>query len=430
MILQHVRSFSSLLLFVAACSPTGGQETADDTGSGADTGPGIVTTTPTTSGSAASSSGGDVGEEDTATAGDSSSGGGPPCVSDEDCEPMYICTSNRCEYDVEKCGGLEIAEIIAPQVVLVLDKSGSMVLNSWDHDADPASAAITRWKSLHGVVELVVDGFDKQMELGAVLFPGTNAKANLNEACLMNDAPDVAVGPMHGASILAALPLADADSATVQGGTPATAGVELAVGHLKGLAAGPKRYLVLVTDGAANCKADPASAYEIGDVYDVALAPTVAAAYAEHGVATFVVGVDIQDVTTPVKADGQPDATNTYERLNEVAIAGGVPRAGEEKFYNAMNQIELAAALTAIAQQVSCSIDLVPKPTKYQEVVVEIGGVEVMEVESCDAGVGWRFLDPIARDSIELCAAACAAYQAVAAQPKGIVITYRCQTPG
>ncbi|MBA3547959.1 MAG: VWA domain-containing protein [Nannocystis sp.] len=432
MILQHVRWFYPILLLASACSSPGGDAT-DSAGATADTGigPGIVTDASVSSSSSSSSAGseGVEGGEDSVTAGESNSGG-PPCVRDDECEPAYICIDNACQYDANWCGKPEIPAIIRPQVVLVLDKSGSMVLNDWDHDADPASAAVTRWNSLYSVVELITGGFDAQMDLGAVLFPGVDAKSSYAEACLMSDAPDVAVGPLHGASILAALPAAEADEAIVQGGTPATAGVALAVSHLVGLEAGPKRYLLLVTDGAANCKADAASNHEIGDVYDQALAPTVAAAYTEHEIATFVVGVDIQDLTSPEKPDGQPDGTNTYQRLNEVATAGGMPRPGDEKFYNAQNQIELSAALTAIAQQVSCTIALDPVPTDEQDVVLKIDGGLVAQDQSCDGGVGWRFVDPLVRDAIELCADTCAAYQTIAAAPGAIAISYNCKTPG
>jgi len=432
MVLPQIRSLYAILLLACACSSPGGDGTGSGDGGGTDVG--IVTGEPSSMSSSSSTesslptTSSPSGAEDSAMGGESSTGGAP-CVANE-CEDNYICKDNVCVFDPEWCGKTEVAAIIPPQVVLVLDKSGSMVLNTWDHDADAASAAITRWKSLYSVVELIAGGFDGQMEMGAVLFPGVDAKASYESACLMSDAPDVAVGAMQGASILAALPPADADSATVQGGTPATAGVTLAVGHLLGLEAGPRRYLVLVTDGAANCKADAASNHEIGDVYDDALAPTVASAFTAHEIATFVVGVDIQDVTSPQQPDGQPDATNTHERLNEVAVAGGVPRAGAEKFYNAQNQLELSAALTSIAQQVSCTIALDPAPTDDQDVVLTVDGELVAEDEGCADGVGWRFVDPVARDQVELCAATCAAYQAIAADEGAIAITYHCKIPG
>ncbi len=409
----------TMLLGACQDAPGGDEDSASSGATGIVIGP--------DSSSSASSSSTEPGPEPTTSGGATT---GVACVSDDDCGAMYLCSDGVCEFDADWCGEPKIAAIVPPQVMLVLDKSGSMVLNSWDHDADAASPAITRWQSLHSVVELIVAGFDAQMELGAVLFPGKTAKANYQEACLMSDTPDAAVGPMQGAAVLAALPPADAGPDLVQGGTPATAGIELAAGHLASLAAGPKRYLVLVTDGAANCRADAASNYDIAEIYDDALAPAVAAAYTQHAIATFVVGVDIQDLTTPVKQDGQPDATNTYERLNEVAIAGGVPRAGNEKFYNAQNQLDLSAALTAIATQLSCTIDLDPVPTDDQSVELEIDGAAVPEVEGCDDGVGWHFVDPVLRDAIELCADTCAAYQAVAAEPDKLEITYRCKTPG
>lgn len=415
---RHVYAISSILFL--ACAPAGGDDTG---GADASEGSGIVLD-PDASSSATAAASATTAPDDPGSA---TTGGAPACRDDDDCGAMELCVDQVCKYDIDWCGEPRIAEVFPPQVMLVLDKSGSMVLNDWDHDADPDTPELTRWRSLHGVVEGIVAGFDAQMELGAVLFPSLAARANYAQACLMSATPETPVGPLQGAVVLAALPPADADGATIQGGTPATAGIKLAVEHLSGREPGPRRYLVLVTDGAANCKEDPASTHEIADVYDEALAPTVAAAHAEHGIATFVVGVDIQDITSPVLPDGQPDATNTHERLNEVAIAGGMPRPGPEKFHNAQNQLELAAALTAIAQQVSCVIALDPLPTADQRLDVELHKDALDEVQTCDSGAGWRFLDPVARDAIELCPDTCAAYQA---QQSALTVTYRCKPQG
>ncbi|HEY0133836.1 MAG TPA: hypothetical protein VGB85_07140, partial [Nannocystis sp.] len=101
-------------------------------------------------------------------------------------------------FDPNDCGEAQIQiPIVTPNVMLVLDKSGSMVSmpsGYWDHDnddpnddgvkdSDPnmmeaATPRITRWQSLHEVVEFIVGAFDNSMNLGMVLFPSTTAKAD------------------------------------------------------------------------------------------------------------------------------------------------------------------------------------------------------------------------------------------------------------
>lgn len=411
-----------LLCLLAACGAPGD----DGTGGAAGDSSGIVTLD--LSGGSEPTTG-----DPTTTGGDVSAGatgstsGGPACDGDGDCADYELCDRGVCVYNPNWCGEPVIPGVIASQVVLVLDKSGSMIQYSWDADADPATESVTRWSSLHNVVTEIVDGFDAEIELGAVLFPSKQAESTYEGACLMASEPDVAVGPTHGAQILATIPPADAGPAQVAGGTPATRGIEVAVEHLAALPEGPQRYLVLVTDGAANCLAGAMTHQEIAETYDESLAPTVAAALAERQIRTFVVGVDISDVTSPTAPDGQPDATNTYERLNEVALAGGMARAGDEKFYNATNELELAAALASIATQVSCEIVLDPAPTADQHPSVELGGDAVAENPGCAGGTGWQFVDPATRDAITLCETTCAAYRAT---ESGLDIEYTCATPG
>jgi hypothetical protein len=413
-----------LLSWSSACNPPAG----DGTGSSGGEPPRIDTLDFT--GSSGEPTTGET-TIDVPTTGDEQSGsassGGVACEVDDDCADYEQCDLGVCAYDPNWCGEPVIPGVVASQVVLVLDKSGSMIYNSWDADADPATPVVTRWNSLHNVVAQIVDGFDAQMELGAVLFPSKQAKPNPDGACLMEDEPDVAVGVMQGAEILMSIPPADADGTQIAGGTPAVKGVKVATEHLAALPAGPQRYLVLVTDGAANCREDAMNTYEIAEIYDEALGPTVAAAREELEIRTFVVGVDIADYTTPVAQDGLPDATNTWERLNEVAVAGGMARAGDEKFYNATNELELAAALSSIAAQVSCEIALDPAPTEDQFPGVELGGQPVAEDPGCSSGAGWHFVDPATRDAIVLCEATCEAYREIA---DGLDIEYTCNTPG
>ncbi len=274
--------------------------------------------------------------------------------------------------------------------------------------------------SLHSVVDSLFAGLDSALNFGAVLFPSTSAQSAYNElACLVDDGPLVKVGPMTGASILAAIP--PADSTALAGGTPATAGMQVAVGELMSLQDAEPKFLILITDGAANCRQDAATNAERFELYDDQLPMTVADA-ASMGFPTYVIGIDILDVTSPMQTDGNPDNTNTYVKLNELAEAGGTARPGDEKFFNAANQIELQAALMEITKQiVSCEIPLdKPVPDKFFIQKVEIGpdgtpsygggNSQDEQVSDCASEDGWMYTSP-ARDAIVLCGAACDAYK-------------------
>jgi len=306
-----------------------------------------------------------------------------------------------------------VLEAVPPNVVLVLDKSGSMVLEQWDADQDPSTEVVTRWSSLHNVVSFILGNFDEEVNFGMTLFPSLEAESALSTAaCGMSDAPEVGVGPQNGAAVLDAIPGAGATSNRIQGGTPATAGIRVARDHLATLDPTIDRFMILVTDGAANCSDDytdcSGAGCELFEVYDADLPAVVGDAFSVDAIPTFVVGIDIlNEVIGESEYDGKP-AVNTFEKLNEVAVAGGRPRDGEEKFFNALNEADLQAALQQIAGQVvSCTVPLDPAPEHPNFVSIEIDGQDVPRATDCETEDGWIFVDPSAPNLVRLCNAAC-----------------------
>lgn len=322
----------------------------------------------------------------------------------------------------DNCGEVDF-ELVAvpPNVVLVLDKSGSMVSDNdadgdgefdgfWDHDADPMTPVISRWNSLYNVVDFVVTNFDAQINFGGVLFPSADATSQYSaSACVVEDVPEIPVGPNNGVAILDGIP--DALDVDIRGATPATAGIQTALDHLETLDPTVPQFLILVTDGAANCSADHPAPPDLLEIYDSNLPALVGTAFSERDVPTFVVGIDIVDEEVGVGNDGIPQA-NTFVELNAVAEAGGRAKAGSEKFFNTVNEIELMEALGEIAGQVvSCVIPLDPAPENPDFVEVEIGGVSIDKVDDCATQDGWVYVNPAGPyDALELCGSACDAY--------------------
>jgi hypothetical protein len=303
-----------------------------------------------------------------------------------------------------------------PNVMLVLDKSRSMS-NLWDHDADINTAEISRWNSLYNVVQFVTSMFETEMNFGAQLFPSADAYLDepTNEfSCKMEAMPEVGVGAGTSAAILAAIP--DAGDFSISGGTPATQGIANARAHLLAQPADEARAIVLLTDGAANCNPNETPAQTLF-AYDSTLPTVVGDTFAIDKIPVYVVGINILDEL------GTKPATNPYDSLTDVALMGGVPKAGAEPFYNTFNELELGDALDEITGKIECTITLDSEPTYPDEVIVEIEGTDYAQVNDCAAQSGWRYTDPNGPyNAIELCGGACDEFQA-----KGTVdVIYAC----
>ncbi len=303
-----------------------------------------------------------------------------------------------------------------PNVMLVLDKSRSMTA-LWDHDGDPNTPDISRWNSLHNVVSSFVSAFEAQMNLGAQLFP--SADAYLDEpvnaySCLVEDMPEVPVGPLHADEILLAIPAAD--DFMISGGTPATAGFTSALDHLLSKDPSVPRAIVLITDGAANCNPNEPADQTLF-VYDDQLPVVVADAWANESIPTYVVGINILDF------QGTKPAVNPKDALTMVAQAGGVPKPGPEPFYNTFNEQELGDAILSIANKIPCTITLDSEPNFPDAVTVEVNGVFYDPVADCENQDGWTYTnDNGPFNAIELCGTACDAF----ANAGTVNVVYEC----
>lgn len=267
-------------------------------------------------------------------------------------------------------------------VLLVLDKSGSMSMQKWDHDDNPQTPTVTRWNSLHGVVESIVTKFNKTVNFGVKLYPKIDAGSYEDVgACIVNPGVEVEVAPMNAAKVLAGIPAAEF---AVLGGTPMETGLKEAYKYLQALDPNKQRFALMVADGeiSKTCA---------GEVYKEALGAVKGAH--DMGIPTYVVGIDVDPM---VSAD-----------LQSLATAGGKSNPNNPQgFYETTSQIELQAALQQIVDDtLSCVIDVVPEPSEPELFEVWLGKNQVAAAADCAKDSGWVWTKPHAQ--IELCGQAC-----------------------
>jgi hypothetical protein len=303
------------------------------------------------------------------------------------------------EGEEHDCGSFATSvDELPPNVMLVLDKSGSMVRdsNKWDHDGDADTADVTRWNSLYQVVSGIFGSFDEGMRFGATLFPSMEADMDdIGTICLVSDSSEVPVGDDTAEDILGAIPGAEEND--FGGATPAAEGIQTAVESLLATDHDGPKVMVLVTDGAANCVPEHEQEYKL---FDERLITNIADAHAS-GIPTYVVGIDIE----LEQAEGEID---TFTKLNEAAQAGGVARDGEEAFYNAQSHTELQTALDSITAEVECMVEAPVMPSVSWLIDVTVGNQEFNRVTDCETEDGWM----LNGKTYSLCGSACDLYAA------------------
>lgn len=284
--------------------------------------------------------------------------------------------------DKVPCDSEEIEVLpVPPSVLLILDKSGSMSMEQWDHDAKPQTANVTRWHSLHQVVDGVVSMFDSAVHFGVKLFPKIDAGSYDNQgACIVDPGVEVPIAPMNAQAVLAGIPAIDFE---VLGGTPMETGLKYGYEYLKTLDPALQRFAILVADGEISDTC-------VGENFLEAQA-AVEDSFNIFKIPTYVVGIDVDP--------------STSEQLATLALAGGKPKPGLEPFYQTSNQPELLAAIEQIIKDtLSCVIAVDPAPSEPELFEVWVGGVPVPPAASC-AEDGWVW--SVEHAEVELCGAAC-----------------------
>lgn len=265
-------------------------------------------------------------------------------------------------------------EPIRPQLIFVLDHSGSM---SAQIDS-PLGGSWSRWEALHEVVRLTLERREDEVEFGLKVFP-TPLFAE-SDSCAVFPGVEFAPAPNAMLDMLSVMPPADS---TPQGATPIYAGLEAAGEAL--LAADPTRprALLLVADGGIS-----ASCGELENSTDAGAYLTFLRQV--EGIDSYVVGVG--------------DEAAQSDSLEVLAIAGG--QAG---VFQSADGAELDAAIGNIVDSLrSCEVQLESPYPPGDEVALLIGDVMLEAVEDCAQGEGYIYDTDTGR--MLLCEQACSDY--------------------
>jgi hypothetical protein len=249
------------------------------------------------------------------------------------------------------CGARsKTASKVAPDILILLDRSGSMNDDINDQMCRPdggigAAAGCgpdSKWAKVTPAITQVVSETEADVNWGLKFFPDS-----ATAICSVSSTAAVPVGPGNGAAIAAAIMGATSANGGVVGfnGTPTRSAAAGATTYMMGLTDMSPKYILLATDGLPTCANNSAMAD------DSAAAVTAVDTARMAGFPTFVVGIATSGATS--------DTT-----LSNLANAGGLPRSGMPTYYPVSSAADLAAAIrTLIGVAATCTFQIGPAPT-------------------------------------------------------------------
>jgi hypothetical protein len=287
--------------------------------------------------------------------------------------------------------GTFVFELATAQLMFVLDRSGSMAFSLSGQDPLPPGE-LSRWVTLRNALAQTILPFDGQLAMGAKFFPEVLPEDSLGDpadACRVDTG--VAVAPAIGRAnaILSVF-----DTTQPIGGTPTADAVRLGAQYLSGRR-GVARTMILATDGAPNCNGalDAVTCTCTTPRFDCARDPQVGAfSCLDDGRTVGVIGDIFQQQNIPVYVIGigSTESAQFLQVLDQMAVAGGRPRAGTPKHYSAQSSAELGDALSTIRDSITKCTYLTPSaPTDPNAITVSIGGAQIARDPSHQDGWDW-----------------------------------------
>jgi hypothetical protein len=267
--------------------------------------------------------------------------------------------------DGATCGGQNYGtQNVPPDLLIVLDKSGSMNEQADGMQCPGMGAACPtqKWPQMVMGLNTVVGSSQDKINWGLSYFPSSGGGSSCTTAAM----PAVPIAANNAGAIMTSL-----GANQPNGRTPTREAINKAVTHLQGLTDPNPKFILLATDGAPNCMPGANSTDS-----DAAGAIQAVGAANAAGIPVFVVGIG--NVATFVQT------------LNDMAVAGGRPAAGDPKYYPVSSATELVNVLTMIGAQIStCTFTLGSVPPVPENIGV-YGNPGMVKIDKSDTN-GWSY---------------------------------------
>jgi hypothetical protein len=274
------------------------------------------------------------------------------------------------------------ADPLAPDMMIVLDRSGSMKDGG-------------RWQPSVAAVRKITSKLETRIRFGLALFPddqmsGSNDDDDDNESSCAPGRIVVPVADMNAAAIGTYL-----DRTRPRGGTPTSETLMKVASEFSADAASPDakhhpKYVLLVTDGAPTC---PAGRGRETTQTDIDSSNFAVETLTDQGVKTYVIGYDTNTPGNEMLADV----------LDGFAQRGGT---GDQAHRPVEDEASLTSALENIASAIaSCSFTLDKAPPRADHVLVTLDGKQL----NLDDANGWRMTDD---RTVEIVGQACETFKA------------------
>lgn len=308
------------------------------------------------------------------------------CVIDQDCEPGFTCEDGTCE--IGGCGASSFnLTVVPPNVMIVLDRSGSM-------SGDVKDSNKNRWDVAKDAIDQLVTTFNEDIRFGLVTYsacvPGQECSAGKIVVPLGNKNAGPITGFLGGKGLAYLCNSGDPETST--GNT-----LYALIGEDSLQDPERSNATLVITDGGENseCKTVTDGADAAGKL----LSQTIP-------VKTFVVGF----------------SDDVIDSLQGIAEAGGT-----ETAYNANNPASLEAALNTIAGAVaSCQfkLDSVPEDAGKIYVFFDDDPAGIPQ----DGTNGWTY-DPVT-NTVTFHGTSCAAIQGGTVADVDVVFGCNIPVPG
>ena len=269
---------------------------------------------------------------------------GTACTTDTVCARGEACIGATADSTgLCGCDGNNFApEPVAPNMLIVLDRSGSMRDNN-------------KWTNAKAAIEQLMTDLAAEIRFGLAMYPTDND-------CAVdpgNNGFNIPVKLGNGANIVAATE-ANAANPNRRGNTPLHKALRNAVNDTSLEDPNRPSYVIAITDGAPNCVSD-AQARVLAEVDNLF----------NKQIKTFVIGFG-----------NGVEPTN----LNQMAEKGGTALPGNTKYYQANNSADLEQAFAAIGGQViACQFTL--EADDKAQIAAAFDGMSIAE----DPVNGWTY---------------------------------------